>query len=94
MRIALKKIYVVLMFSMILATRAANCAAQVAHAAKPASGAAKPDFGGCIDCVPSTIPTLPQWCAIAMGLILIGLTLFLMRRSKAPANQPLRRGTR
>jgi len=39
-----------------------------------------PNFTGCVDC---SIPTLPQWCAIVMGLVLIGLSIFLMRRSKA-----------
>jgi hypothetical protein len=33
---------------------------------------------------PQSIPTLPQWCAIVMGMVLIGLSLFRMRRSKAP----------
>jgi hypothetical protein len=37
---------------------------------------------GCIDCS-TPIPTLPQWCAIVMGLVLIGFSIFLMRRSKA-----------
>src|SRR5208337_1303145 len=44
------------------------------------------DLTGCLDCTPpppSSIPTLPQWCAIVMGLVLIGLSIFLMRRSKA-----------
>ena len=45
---------------------------------------ADPSFTGCIDCpTPTAIPTLPQWFAIAMGLVLIGLSLFRMRRSKA-----------
>ncbi len=45
-----------------------------------------PDFSGCDDCTPptsSSIPTLPQWCAIVMGLVLIGISIFLMRHSKA-----------
>ncbi|MGO9336326.1 MAG: hypothetical protein ACLPY1_02345 [Terracidiphilus sp.] len=45
-----------------------------------------PNLSGCTDCLPpppQSIPTLPQWCAIVMGLVLIGLSLFLMRRSKA-----------
>jgi hypothetical protein len=43
-----------------------------------------PSFTGCVDCpTPTAIPTLPQWCAIVMGLVLIGLSLFLMRRSRA-----------
>ncbi|MGO9336580.1 MAG: Ig-like domain repeat protein [Terracidiphilus sp.] len=33
--------------------------------------------------IPADIPTLPQWCAIVMGLVLIGLSFFMMRRSKA-----------
>jgi hypothetical protein len=41
-----------------------------------------PDFTGCDDCTIDA-PTLPQWCAIVMGLVLIGLSIFLMRRSKA-----------
>ncbi len=41
-----------------------------------------PDFTGCDDCTISA-PTLPQWCAIVMGLVLIGLSIFVMRRSEA-----------
>ena len=41
-----------------------------------------PNFKGCDDCTISA-PTLPQWCAVVMGLVLIGLSIFLMRRSKA-----------
>ena len=39
-----------------------------------------PDFNGCVDCL-VVIPTLPQWCAIVMGVVLMGLSIFLMRRS-------------
>jgi hypothetical protein len=91
MRIESKKIYALFIFAILLVTAAANCAAQAAHAGQQASSTAKPDIQGCIDCTVG-IPTLPQWCAIAMGLILIGLTLFLMRRSRAPVSSRLRRG--
>ncbi len=41
------------------------------------------DLTGCVDCSTS-VPTLPQWCAVVMGLVLTGLSIFLMRRSKTP----------
>jgi hypothetical protein len=41
-----------------------------------------PDLTGCEDCS-TGVPTLPQWCAIVMGLVLIGISIFLMRRFRA-----------
>jgi hypothetical protein len=63
-----KKVGTFCTIGIFLATSAANCAGQ----------------SGCVTCVPSVaVPTLPQWCAIIMGLGLIGISIFLMRRSNA-----------
>lgn len=64
----MKKIGALYTIGILLATSAANCAAQ----------------NGCENCTATAaIPTLPQWCAIVMGLVLIGLSIFVMRRSNA-----------
>jgi hypothetical protein len=42
----------------------------------------KPNFTGCVDCT-AQAPTMPQWCAIAMATMLIGISIFRMRGSKA-----------
>ena len=67
----------------LLAMAVANSAAQAVHTGPQASPTVRPNLQGCVDCAPASIPTLPEWCAIVMGLVLIGLSLFFMRRSKA-----------
>ena len=80
----MKKIRAVYTIAILLATTVASYAAQVAPRGQQASPTVHRDLQGCIDCLPpASIPTLPQWCAIVMGMVLIGLSIFLMRRSKA-----------
>ena len=80
----MKRIGALFISVILLATAVARSAAQAVHAPQQASSTVPPDFSGCVDCSPGAdIPTLPQWCAIIMGLVLIGLSILLMRRSKA-----------
>ena len=78
----MKKIGALWTTAILLATGAAISAAQGTGTGQQAPHSAQPDFSGCIDCT-TPIPTLPQWFAIVMGLVLIGLSIFLVRRSKA-----------
>jgi hypothetical protein len=81
--IEVKKIHAVYAIAIFLAATVASYAAQAAPTEPQASPPVHRNVQGCIDCLPPTsIPTLPQWCAIVMGLALIGLSLFLLRRSK------------
>jgi hypothetical protein len=77
-----KKIGAVYTIAILLAGAVTSCAAQAVPTKQPASPSVDRDLTGCIDCSVA-IPTLPQWCAIVMGLVLIGLSIFLMRRSEA-----------